>query len=90
VAQLREVWLGLPNSLAFFGKLRRLKKWYKAFCRSKATERRAQESQLRQCLKQAHETLQVDPVNNQAQSDLALVADQLQELEEWNVADQRV
>jgi hypothetical protein len=32
VSQLYEVWGRLPSSLAFFGKFRRLIKWYKVFC----------------------------------------------------------
>jgi hypothetical protein len=57
VEQLHEVWRLLPTSLAFFGKLKRLVKWYKIFCRNKATERKARDVQLQQRLQAAHQLL---------------------------------
>jgi exonuclease III len=61
VAQLAQLWTSLPTSLGFFGKLRKVTKWFKEFGINQTKLRRAIEAQLRQQLASAQTYLQTDP-----------------------------
>jgi exonuclease III len=90
VVQLTQLWQSFPRSLGFFGKLRRLTKWYKEFCISQAKARRATESQLRHQIAVAQAGLQADPQNVTLQECLDSSADQLKDFEKWRVDGQQV
>jgi hypothetical protein len=90
VVQLTQLWQSFPRSLGFFGKLRRLTKWYKELCIGQAKARRATESQLRHQIAIAQAGLQADPQNATLQECLDTSADQLKDFEKWRVDGQQV
>lgn len=58
IEKLHQVWLSAPPNLEFFGKMHRVVKWYKSFCKEKAAARRAKETRLKSELKRAQEIMQ--------------------------------
>jgi hypothetical protein len=90
VAQLIDTWKCLPLTLNFFGKLRRITKWYKEICLQKAKAKKATEATLCHRMVGAHECLQTTPHCPDAQERLATISDSLRNFEEWRVSRQCV
>jgi hypothetical protein len=90
VDQLIQVWRAQPLTLSFFGKSRRLIKWYKVFCRNRTQEQKAAETTFRQELVLAHQRLEADPDDINAQTALATTSESLQELKAWKMACQKI
>jgi exonuclease III len=90
VERLKRTWVGLPNRLKFFAKLKRTVRWYKEFCLEKARQRRERELVLRQQLEEAQLALQQDPLCPYRQEELVVVRDSLQQLEAWKMEGQNI
>jgi hypothetical protein len=86
VAELEKLWKESPATAGFFGKMRRILKWYKEMCLTKARQRRAQEKELRDRLVIAQAALQRDPVNISYQETVEEILDELRTFEDWKTA----
>lgn len=79
-ARFHLIWERHAN-LGFFGKLRRVVKFYRGFCTSKAKALKAAEVLLRQQLEAATAALHGDPYSDSLQSQVGVVGEQLKEFE---------
>jgi exonuclease III len=86
VAELEKLWKESPATTGFFGKMKRILKWYKEMCLTKARQRRAQEKKLRDRLVFAQAALQHDPVNTSYQATVEEILDELRSFKDWKTA----
>jgi hypothetical protein len=77
VAQLIDTWKRLPLTLNFFGKLRRITKWYKEFCLQKTKAKKAAKATLRHRMMGAQECLQTTPHCPDAEERLVAISNSL-------------
>jgi hypothetical protein len=87
---LIKLWQGYSRSLGFFGKIRRITKWYRVWCRTKAQEKQARKISLKSSFVTAQEELHQDPQNEELQCHYNLLRDELKRLEEWQAEGQRI
>lgn len=78
VKELTTLWISYPPRTSFFGKLRRILKWYKTFCIQKAKDQRIEEINLKALVSQAQEALHANPSCDVVQSQLASALEKLQ------------
>jgi hypothetical protein len=90
VDELPDVWKAQPATLGFVGKLRRVVKWYKEFCKLKAKKRRAAEISLHSNLAVAQCHLQRDSTCSIAQGAVNYFSAELKEHELWAIEGQRL
>jgi hypothetical protein len=88
VADLVQQWQRLPPSLGFFGKLRRVVKWYRSLYLCRAKEHHASKAALRTHMAQAQAALQAMPDNVTHQDELADILESLRNFEEWRAEGQ--
>lgn len=88
VRELTPLWV--ESNQSFFGKLRKLVKWYKTFCIQSAKDRKREGSLLKAQLSKAQETLHVNPNCNVAHNYLAMALENLQQFEAWLLKGQKI
>jgi hypothetical protein len=89
-AEISKLWKAFPEGTHFLVKFRRAIRYYRAYCRRKATERRSSEVMLRERLSRIQSELQSDPGNVTVQSELELGLKQLENFEELKLKGQRL
>lgn len=82
--KFHQIWMDNP-SLSFFGKLRRIVKFYKGHCIAAAKAHREEEAHLRLQLAEAVEALQANPSNPNCQAHLSDIEDRLGRIEHQHV-----
>jgi exonuclease III len=90
VAELTQRWKACPPTMGFHGKLRRVVKWYRHWCKNQARARKERESFLYHQLTWHHELLRRDPLNIEIQQALTNTLEELKSFESWRAEGQRV
>jgi exonuclease III len=85
VLSLNREWKSYPVHQSFFGKMRRILRWYKEMSIRKAKARRFREEELRARLSGAQERLHRDPLGLVVQEEVGRIKQELREYETWKV-----
>ena len=89
-AEVEKLWREVPRDASFFSKIRKVVRYYRIFCKTKANELRKSESELRRELALALTSLQEDQFSRELQLRVASLRERLSKFDKAKATGARI